>query len=120
MIKILKVQLLAAKRLQSRYQYSKLSRTFSRLPRFGRESDILSAFRTFVRFALVWFCLFFLPLGVWEGLRLVLVAVPGLSLTFFTDVILNEFIYLSKPEFYGNLNAKGLLVKVKYRNNEKS
>ena len=28
----------------------------------------LSAFRTFVRFALVWFCLFSLPLGVLEGL----------------------------------------------------
>ena len=31
----------------------------------------LSAFRTFVRFALVWFCLFPLPHGVWEALRLV-------------------------------------------------
>ena len=30
----------------------------------------LSAFRTFVRFALVWFCLYSFPLGVWEGLRL--------------------------------------------------
>ena len=38
----------------------------------------LSAFRTFVRFALVWFCLFSLPLGVWEGLRFVIVALPGL------------------------------------------
>ena len=38
----------------------------------------LSAFRTFVRFVLVWFCLFPLPLGVWEGLRLVIVALPGL------------------------------------------
>ena len=38
----------------------------------------LSAFRTFVRFALVWFCLFPLPLGVWEGLRFVIVALPGL------------------------------------------
>ena len=36
------------------------------------------AFRTFVRFALVWFCLFPLPLGVWEGLRFVIVALPGL------------------------------------------
>ena len=35
--------------------------------------DNLSAFRTFVRFALVWFCLFPLPLGVWEGLRLVFI-----------------------------------------------
>ena len=38
----------------------------------------LSAFLTFVRFALVWFCLFPPPLGVWEGLRLVIVALPGL------------------------------------------
>ena len=45
---------------------------------FGEERANLSAFRTFVRFALVWFCLFYLPLGVWEGLRLVIVALPGL------------------------------------------
>ena len=38
----------------------------------------LDAFRAFVRFALVWFCLFPLPLGVWDGLRLVIVALPGL------------------------------------------
>ena len=30
----------------------------------GEEKDNLNAFRTFVRFALVWFCLFPLPLGV--------------------------------------------------------
>ena len=42
------------------------------------ETANLSAFRTFVRFALVWFCLFPLPLGVWEGLRFVIVALPGL------------------------------------------
>ena len=34
----------------------------------------LSAFCTFVQLALVWFCLFPLPLGVLEGLRLVNVA----------------------------------------------
>ena len=38
----------------------------------------LSAFRKFVRFALVWFCLFPLLLCVWEGLRLVNVKLPGL------------------------------------------
>ena len=38
----------------------------------------LSALSTFVRFALVWFCLVALPLGVCEGLRLVIVALPGL------------------------------------------
>ena len=44
----------------------------------GEERASLGAFRTFVRFALVWFCLFPLPLGVWEGLRFVIVALPGL------------------------------------------
>ena len=38
----------------------------------------LSAFRTFVRFVLVWICRFPLPLGVREGLRFVIVALPGL------------------------------------------
>ena len=37
-----------------------------RLPRLGKRAN-LSAFRTFVGFALVWFCLFPLPLGVWES-----------------------------------------------------
>ena len=44
----------------------------------GEERANLSAFRTLVRFALVWFCLFPLSLGVWEGLRFVTVALPGL------------------------------------------
>ena len=44
----------------------------------GEARANLSAFRTFVRFALVWFFLFPLPLGVWEGLRFVIVALPGL------------------------------------------
>ena len=44
----------------------------------GEEIANLSAFRTFVRFVLVWFCLFPLPLGDWEGLRFVTVAFPGL------------------------------------------
>ena len=34
--------------------------------------------RTFVRFVLVWICRFPLPLGVWEGLLFVIVALPGL------------------------------------------
>ena len=38
----------------------------------------LSVFRMFVRFVLVWYCWFPLPLGVWEGLRFVIVALPGL------------------------------------------
>ena len=44
----------------------------------GEERAKLSAFRTFVRFALVWFCLFPLPLRVWDGLQLVVVTLPGL------------------------------------------
>ena len=44
----------------------------------GEERANLSAFGTFVRFALVWFCLFPLPLHVCEGLRLMIVALPGL------------------------------------------
>ena len=52
----------------------------------GEERANLGAFRTFVRFALVWFCLFPLPLGVWEGLRFVIVALPGLfSYLFWTE-----------------------------------
>ena len=38
----------------------------------------LSAFRTFVRFVPFWFCRFPLPIGVWEGLRFVIVVFPGL------------------------------------------
>ena len=44
----------------------------------GEERANLSAFRTFVQFALVWFCLFPLP-----RLRLVIVALPGLFSYFF-------------------------------------
>ena len=48
------------------------------------ERAYLSAFRTFVRFALVWFCLFSLPLGVWEGLWFVIMALLDFSLTLFS------------------------------------
>ena len=44
----------------------------------GEERANLSAFRTFFRFVLVWICRFPLPLGVWEGRRFVIVALPGL------------------------------------------
>ena len=44
----------------------------------GEDRANLSAFRTFVWFVLVWFCWFPLPLGVWERLRFVIVALPGL------------------------------------------
>ena len=44
----------------------------------GEERANLSAFRTFVRFVLVWICWFPLPLGVWEGLWFLIVPFPGL------------------------------------------
>ena len=44
----------------------------------GEERANLSAFRTFVQFAPVLFCLFPLPLGILERLRFVIVALPGL------------------------------------------
>ena len=44
----------------------------------GEEIANLSFFRTFVRFVLIWICRFPIPLGVWEGLRFVIVALPGL------------------------------------------
>ena len=46
----------------------------------GEVRAYLSVFRTFVRFVLVWFCRF--PLGVWEGLRFVTVALPLISYLF--------------------------------------
>ena len=44
----------------------------------GEERANLSTFRTLVRFVLLWICQFPLPLGVWEGVRFVIVALPGL------------------------------------------
>ena len=57
----------------------------------GEERANPSAFRTFARFVLVWICRFPLPLGVWEGLRFVIVALPGLfSYLFFFYVIVKN------------------------------
>ena len=48
----------------------------------GEERANLSAFRTLVRFVLV-YCRFPLTLWIWEGLRFVIVALPGLFSYFF-------------------------------------
>ena len=61
----------------------------------GEERSNLSAFRTFVRFVIVWFCLFPLPLCVWEGLRFVIVALPGL----FSYPFLTICLWLGPPWF---------------------
>ena len=50
-----------------------------------------SAFRTFVRFVLVWICRFPLPPGVWEGLRFVIV---DFSLTLFLHLLFYLFIFV--------------------------
>ena len=49
-----------------------------RFTSLGEERANLSAFRTFVRFVLVSFCRFPLPHCVFEGLRFVIVVLPGL------------------------------------------
>ena len=64
----------------------------------GEERANLSAFRTFVRYVLVWICRFPLPLGVWEGLRFVIVALPGLfSYLFFCRSKLAKIILMGNP-----------------------
>ena len=52
----------------------------------GEKRANLSVFRTFVRFVLVWICRFSLPLGVWEGLQFVTVALPDLFSYLFLGV----------------------------------
>ena len=72
--------------------FSRLSIAISSL---GEERANLSAFHTFVRFALVSFCLFSLPLGVWEGLRLVIVALTGLF----------SYVFCEQYQIYRFLNS---------------
>ena len=67
-----------------------------RLTSLGEERANLSAFRAFVRFVLVWICRFPLPSSVWEGLRFVIVALPGLfsglfSYLFYMNRLLGDF-----------------------------
>ena len=65
----------------------------------GEEKANLSAFRTFVRFMLVWICRFLLPLGVWEGLRFVIVALSGLfSYLFYINR--NQYASKESTSFY--------------------
>ena len=72
----------------------------SAITSLGEERANLSVFRTFVRFALVWFCLFSLPVGVSEGLRLVIVALPGLfSYLFRVWYLLCYYLVLASPFF---------------------
>ena len=77
----------------------------------GEERANLSAFRTFVRFVLVWFCRFLLPLGAWEGLRFVIVAFLGLFLTFSGTVKLLRH----SNQFYLHKTSPSILqIKIRY------
>ena len=83
----------------------------------GEERANLSAFRTFVRFVLVWICRFPLPLGVWEGLRFVIVTLPGLFsylfFFFFFFFFLNYYRILLKLNF-NQVNTSLLLISVQF------
>ena len=63
----------------------------------GEERANPSAFRTFVQFVLVWICWFSLPLGVWEGLRFVIEALPGLFSYFFLHTTPVVFVPCGDP-----------------------
>ena len=53
-----------------------------RLPHLGKRELTLVLFVHFVQFVLVWFCRFPLPFDFLEGLRFVIVALPGLFFIF--------------------------------------
>ena len=71
----------------------------------------LSAFCTIVRFVLVWICRFPIPLGVWEGLRFVIVALPGLFSYLFDATIVSAYASTMtnpdevKDKFYDDLDS---------------
>ena len=89
----------------------------------GEERAYLSALRTFVRLVLVWICRFPLPLGVWEGLRFVIVALPGLfSYLFFKQVIFQDhmmdFVYsltIDRYRFKASVPPKPMALRLKSR-----
>ena len=77
----------------------------------GEERANRSAFRMFVRFVLVWFCWLPLPLGVWEELLFVIVALPGLfSYLLFLAVI--ESLSRRGLAVIDGLDRRGLLERV--------
>ena len=67
----------------------------------GEGKAHLSDFRTAVRFMLVCFCRFPLHLGVWEGLRFVIVALPGLYSYFIFHMwrLGCTYLFLISPSF---------------------
>ena len=95
---------------------------FIAITSLGEERANLSAFRTFVRFVLVWICRFPLPPGVWEGLRFVIVALPGLfSYLFLKHLcvhsigLLNIFVLIVCLSVCLGLHARSLIRIVRER-----
>ena len=60
----------------------------------GKERANLSAFRV-CSICVFWFCLFPLPLRVWEGLRFVILALPGLFSYLLLSLICLLFLLVS-------------------------
>ena len=101
------------------YKFRKYMLAMTSITSFGEERANLSAFRTFVRFVLVWICRFPHPLGFWEGLRFMIVALPGLfSYLFFFSTQFRKISLRYKKigyninvlfvlRFYGPVNPMG-------------
>ena len=79
----------------------------------GDQRANLSAFRTFVRFVLDWICRFPLPLGVWEGLRFVIVALPGLFSYLFFVIWIKIILHYTPYYFIVSGEISVYLVKIK-------
>ena len=75
----------------------------------GEERANLIAFHTFVRVVFVWICRFPLPLGVLEGLRFVILALPG----FFSYLFLS---HANSTSFAKSLRS-GLVTSAKFGQN---
>ena len=75
----------------------------------GEERASLNAFRTFVRFVLVWFYRFPLPLGVCNELWFVIVALPGLFsyLYFFIQCLLSVILAFERKLCIGIIYLLG-------------
>ena len=68
--------------------YSCVFRSFWRaVALLGEEGANFSAFCSFIRFVLIWFYQFPLPLGVLKGLRIVIVALPGPFFNFSQELV---------------------------------
>ena len=80
-----------------------------RLPRLGKRELILVLFVRLFDFRWFGFCLFPLPLDVWEGLQFVIVALPGLFSYLFFFFFLDNFSLTYDPVVMITTFFRGLL-----------